>query len=96
MSEFHTFNLEDAQKYGLKSAVLLFHLQTLIKHNVANRTNFHDGEYWTCVSLKNLQRQFTYLSTSQIRNALKKLENAGVIKTDSWNRKKWYRVVWED
>ena len=76
---YHMFNVEDAEKYGIACALMLNYLQHWILHNKANGTNYFDGRYWTFNSSAALHEQFPELSERQIRTALNKLVDAGLI-----------------
>jgi len=65
--------------------------------NKANNSNFHDGKYWTYNSIRSWRELFPYMGDKAIRNALKKLEDKGLIKSGNYNkvsydRTKWYAV----
>jgi hypothetical protein len=92
---FH-FRGEDAKKFGVIPAVLLYNLRFWVKKNQDNERNFHDGHYWTFNTLKAFTRQFPFLSKGQIERGLEALEKKEVIKTgnfDKARRTKWYTVM---
>lgn len=90
----HHFNVEIACEYGMLEAVLLNHLEFWLKKNEANERNFYDGRYWTYNSVKALQKLFPYVSEHKIRNALKRLEDAGIIMTGNYNKSSYDRTMW--
>ena len=90
----HHFNVEIATEYGMLEAVLLNHLQFWLKKNEANGTNYYDGTYWTYNSIKALGILFPYVSQNRIRNALKRLEEAGLIMTGNYNKSAYDRTMW--
>lgn len=90
----HHFNVEVACRYGMLEAVLLNHLEFWLKKNEANERNFYDGRYWTYNSVKALQKLFPYVSEHKIRNALKRLEDDGVIMTGNYNKSSYDRTMW--
>lgn len=90
----HHFNINVAQEYGLLEAVLLNHLQFWIKRNAANNANYHDGAYWTYNSVKAYSELFPYASEKQIRTALKKLVDLGILKTGNYNKLAYDRTLW--
>lgn len=91
---YHMFNVEDAEKYGIACALMLNYLQHWILHNKANGTNYFDGRYWTFNSSAALHEQFPELSERQIRTALNKLVDAGLIMTGNYNRQRRDRTLW--
>lgn len=90
----HSFNVEFAIKYGVTEAILISHLEYWIKKNEANNKNFFDGRYWTYNSIKAWSELFPYLSEKKIRNALKHLENEGLILTGNYNTSAYDRTRW--
>jgi len=90
----HHFNVELATRYGILEAVLLNHLQFWIRKNEANGTNYYDGNYWTYNSVKALGILFPYASQNKIRNALKRLEEEGLIMTGNYNKSAYDRTMW--
>lgn len=90
----HSFNVEFAVKYGVTEAILISNLEYWIKKNKANNKNFFDGRYWTYNSIKAWSELFPYLSEKKIRNALKNLENEGLILTGNYNTSAYDRTRW--
>lgn len=93
----HSFEPADAEKYGILEAVLLSNIRWWVAKNEANKKHFHDGRYWTYNSAKAFATLFTYASQQQIQRALKRLEEAGVLKVGCYNdnpydHTKWYSV----
>jgi len=87
-----------ADKHGVDGALIIQHVAYWIRRNLKNNKNIHDGYAWTynsCFAYKDI---FSFWSEDQIYRKLKKLEDAGVIKTGNYNdskydRKKWYTIV---
>lgn len=90
----HSFDVDIAVKYGIVEAVLLNHFQFWIEHNAANETNFYDGRYWTFNSMKALGIIFPYLSGKKIRNALKHLQDEGLLLVGNYNKSTYDRTLW--
>lgn len=94
----HTFDPVDAEKYGILEAVLLANIRWWVEKNKANGRHLHDGRYWTYNSAKAFTKLFPYASQQQIQRALKRLEDAGVLKigtynTNPYDHTKWYSTV---
>jgi len=94
----HHFNVEVAEKYGVNCAVILHNLVYWQLKNKANKANFRDGRYWTFNSISAFTELFPYLSQKQIRTALDKLIEEGLIVADKlsdnpYNHTKWYSVT---
>ena len=54
----------------------------------------HDGRCWTYNSTKALQELFPYASERQIKYALKKLREEGVIETGNYNKSAMDKTLW--
>lgn len=94
----HSFDIAVAEKYGINAAILLRHIYFWCEKNKANDVNYRDGLYWTYNSRKAFSTLFPYLSEKQVKTALDKLVDNGLIVTgiyndDSWNRTLWYAVT---
>lgn len=94
---FHTFDPEIAILVGINAAVVYRNLVFWVRHNETNRRNFHEGRYWTYNSLAAFDEQFPYLTAKQIRTALDKLVEAGLIlkgnfAEDRFKRANWYAL----
>lgn len=90
----HNFDVDLAVKYGVNAAVILNNIYFWIQKNEANNHNFFDGCYWTYNSRKAFTKIFPYLSERQIKMALDKLIEDGVIKTGCYNKEAWDRTLW--
>lgn len=90
----HHFNVDIARQFGVNAAILLNNLQFWIAKNTASDENYHDGYYWTYNSAKAYSELFPYLSEKQIRSALKKLEDEGIILVGNYNSSKLNRTQW--
>jgi len=93
----HTFDPVDAVQYGILEAVLLANIRWWVAKNKANGRHLHDGRYWTYNSAKAFTKLFPYASQQQIQRALKRLEDAGMMKIGNYNSNpydhtKWYSV----
>lgn len=90
----HMFNPQIAKEYGVNAAIIFQNLAYWIEHNRANETNFHDGRYWTYNSVRAFAELFPYLTDKQIRGALKKLEEGGMILVGNYNKSAYDRTRW--
>lgn len=90
----HHFDVEIASEYGLTEAILLNNISFWLDHNIANDTNFYDGEYWTYNSIKAFTILFPYLTEKKIRSALAHLEEENIIKTGNFNKSQYDRTKW--
>ena len=90
----HSFEVDIAVKYGVNAAILLNNLYFWCQKNKANKHNFYDGSYWTYNSRSAFTEIFPYLSERQIKTALDKLIEDGVIKTGCYNKDARDRSLW--
>ena len=90
----HFFDTDIAKKYGVNAAVILQNLAYWCAHNEANGTNYHDGRYWTYNSQKAFEVLFPYLTAKQIRTAIDKLIENGLIITGNYNQYAYDRTLW--
>jgi len=90
----HSFNIEIAEKYGVNCAIIYKNLEFWCLKNKANNKNFYDNNFWTYNSVEAWKKLFPYLGESQIKTALKKLEEAGLIATGNYNKSPYDRTKW--
>lgn len=95
--EFH-FTKEDALKYGLEEATLLYNLKFWLIKNKANGKNFINGRYWTYNSCSAFAKIFPFWSEQKIGRLLRDMENKEIIISANFNKNKmdkskWYSVV---
>lgn len=93
----HIFDPEIAMKVGINAAVIYQNIIWWCEKNEANGRNIHDGNAWTYNSITAFEKQFPYLTKSQIRTALDKLDQSGLVlvgcfNTDPRDKTKWYAI----
>lgn len=91
----HSFDPDIAAQVGVNAAVIYQNIVYWTEKNAANGTHLYEGRYWTYNSIAAFKQLFPYLSESQIRTALGKLEDVGLIVSGIFNkmgadRTKWY------
>ena len=90
----HFLDVDIATKYGVNVAILLENFGYWIKQNEANETNYFDGAYWTFNSRKAYQEMFPYMSEKQIRIAIQKMVDEGLLLTGNYNKSAYDRTLW--
>lgn len=90
----HSFKVEDAKKYGVDKAVLLYNIKFWLLRNKANKTNFHAGYYWTYNSAEAFSELFPYLSKKKIHRLLVELEECGELISGRFSENKLDRTKW--
>ena len=90
----HSFDTEIAAQYGIVEAILLNNFAFWLAKKKANGQDFHDGRYWTYNSIKAFKELFPYLTENQLRRALNKLIEDGLIVTGNYNKASYDRTLW--
>lgn len=94
MNTEHHFNIKEAERYGVIQAVLLYNIRYWLKKNKANSRHDRDGRIWMYNSVSAFKELFPYLTENQIRHALKKLVEDGILIKDTFNRHNYDRTLW--
>ena len=90
----HVFDPEIAAQVGLNAAVIYQNIFFWVEKNAAVGRNFHEGRYWTRNSAEGFANLFPYLTPKQIRTALDKLEEAGLLVSGNFNKVSYDRTKW--
>lgn len=90
----HSFNIENAKKYGVDCAVIIENMAFWIAKNKANKKHFYEGRTWTYNSVKAFSELFPYWNEKQISRILKKLEDEKIIISGNYNKSAYDRTKW--
>lgn len=90
----HTFDIKDAERYGILEAVIVSNFKFWIANNKANQRNQFDGRTWTYNSVQALAELFPYASIGQVRRAIEKLVEVGVLVKGCYNESPYDRTAW--
>jgi len=90
----HSFDPNIAKLVGVNAAVIHQNIVWWTQKNAANSKHFYDGRYWTYNSITAFDDLFPYLTKAQIRSALLKLEDAGLIVCGNYNKSAYDRTKW--
>lgn len=91
----HKGFLEVTRLCGGNASVIFYHIAHWVLRNHDQDKNCRDGKYWMYTSVKQLAKEpFGYMTENQIRYALKKLRDAGLILTGNYNRTQYDRTLW--
>ena len=90
------FEVEDAIKYGVDAATILYNIKFWLRHEMANypKCKAFDGFVWTFNSSEAFANLMPYFSPNKIQKTLKKLENDGVIIVGNYNKKNYDKTKW--
>lgn len=92
---YHSFDAEIAlQVSSVHAAIVYSNIVFWVRHSETNGKKFHEGRYWTYNSLKAFGKQFPYLTVKQIRTALEKLLEAGLIVKGNFAEDRFKRDIW--
>lgn len=90
----HSFEPEIAKQVGVNAAVIYQNIIWWAEKNAANGRHQHDNLWWTYNSIAAFAELFPYLTGKQIRVALDKLEEAGLIVSGNFNKSPYDRTKW--
>jgi hypothetical protein len=98
----HHFHIDDAVRYGIEEAIILYHLRFWLEKNKANQRGVKKGNdgklyFWTFSSRRSLNTLFPYMHEKKIGRIMQSLENSGVIKSQVFKHviqinTKWYTI----
>lgn len=93
----HSFDPKIAAIVQVNAAVIYQNITFWVEKNEANGRNLRQGRYWTYNSVSAFAVLFPYLTEKQIRTALKKLLDAGLLlkghfSDDKYDRTSWYAL----
>jgi hypothetical protein len=91
-----SFEGEVAEIVGTNAAVIAYNIKHWCIKNEANKseTHFHEGRYWTFNSVAAFNQIFYFMTPKQIRTALNKLVESGVIVAGIFNEAGYDRTKW--
>ena len=77
--KYHHFSVEIAERLGIKAALLFDYVAYWVMKNEDAGRNMIDGVAWQYTTPMALTVVYPYLSEGQIKGALRKLQEAGLI-----------------
>lgn len=98
----HHFCTEDAARYGVEEAILLWNIGFWCGRNLANRKNIKNGRVWTYNTRDAFIEQFPYIARGKDTKAkrvkvgriLQSLETQGAIVSEQLNKTNYDRTKW--
>ena len=90
----YCFDVDIAKEYGVEEAIVIYNFQFWINKNIANRTNFKNGHYWTYNSIDALNKLFPFWSSGQIRRIIKSLVDKEVLLKETLLFMRVMKVSW--
>jgi len=91
---------ELAVRLGLNEAIIVQQIHYWIQINERANRNASGGYYWTYNTYEQWAEQFPFWSVKTIKRTITRLESAGILITDHFNKSKmdqtkWYRIDYE-
>lgn len=68
-----------AVEVGPKAALIFDHFAYTTVRNLERGENVIDGKAWTITTAKDVQQLYYYMSIGQVKSALRKLQDAGLL-----------------
>ena len=90
----YTFKTEDAQKYGVEEAVILYHIRYWVATNAANNKHNYDGRHWTYNSASSLAELFPFWKRLKCWRLIDSLKAQGAILVGNYNKRGYDRTNW--
>lgn len=90
----HSFDPDIARQVGVNAAVIYQNIYWWCEKNAANGKHLHDGRYWTYNSVTAFDDLFPYFTRKQIRGALDKLLDSGLLLSGNFNSSAYDRTKW--
>jgi hypothetical protein len=91
----YTFKTEDAEKYGIEEAILLYHFRYWSAANASNGSNFHDGKNWCYNTYEELAQFFPFFkNVKKVERLVKSLKEQGAILVGNFNKLPYDRTNW--
>ncbi len=88
------FMMDDAKKYGLQPAIMLYNFYFWLAKNKANNKHYYDGKTWTYNSQRAFARLFPFWSRRNVRTILQKLIDQKVLMTGNYNAIPYDKTMW--
>lgn len=77
--KYHHFSIEIAARFGIHAALLFDYVAYWVQRNEEAGQNIRDGVAWQHTTPRALTVVYPYLSEGQIKSALRKLQEVGLI-----------------
>src|SRR6478736_3017112 len=78
--------------------IFIANLASWIRYNASKENpedrNFFDGSFWSYNTLKDFVKYFGFWSTQNIRTIIANSIKLGLVKTGTFNKKKYDNTVW--
>lgn len=83
----YSLDADTACSVGINAALVYHILQSICSANKACNNNFHDGNWWFKCKNKAFKQIIPFLTDEQIKGAIKRLVDAGLIEKGVYNER---------
>lgn len=90
----HHFDTDVATRVGIPAACVAYCIEYWCRHKTANGRDIYDGKAWVYNSTKAWAELIPYMTEKQIRTALNKLQDEGIVACRNLNEKQYDRTLW--
>jgi hypothetical protein len=90
----HSFDCDVAEMVGVIPAIIFHNIKFWCHKSASSDRHFHEGTHWSYQSVAGFSRLFPYLSDKQVRTAIDKLVEAGLLGVGNFNEKGYDRTRW--
>ena len=90
----HSFDTGIAKKLGLNAATVFNHIVYWLRINAKKKINIHDGTVWMYESRKEIAEFLEYLTEQQVKDAISKLFEAGLLIKGNYSKSPMDRTTW--
>lgn len=102
----HSFDIDYADVYGVREAIIIHHFQHWVRINQKLKKNFKEGKTWTFQTIDEIAVHFPYMSKSEIFDIIQKLclgkgrrskknqEFPPVLMKGNFNKKNYDKTIW--
>lgn len=84
--------LKLAERLGFCTAAVYVQLYDLYRKQRKRQGHFHDGRYWVRMPYDDFPRMFPDLSEPLVSEALRRLEDKGLLRMVHYGRFSWYAI----
>jgi len=90
----YSYDGDIAVELGVNAATIYHGIQFWCATNEGNGHNIHEGRAWVYNSVEGWRKIYPQFTIKQIRIALQKLEDAGLVLSGNFNSKQYDRTKW--
>lgn len=90
----YSFEISDAQKYGVDEAIFIQNLRFWILKNKASGKHEYNGKTWTYNSAQSFAKLFPFWTNRQVERITKSLKDKNIVTTGNYNSSHYDRTLW--